>query len=289
MASYPQHGATLPTSLGGQSNGELDDYLLVKPGFPGRPLGRLHTLASRAWRAMAAAVLEAHGETLTITSTPDGYRSYEVQVATFRNRYTTTVLPGRPTKWWNGVRWYQKPGTAMAATPGNSNHGWGIAADACWYRGTAVVSITSNMAAFNWLLLNAFRFGFAWESNAEPWHIRYWAGDDVPQAVLDFEAPEPDPTPVPQPPTSGVFTVQGYRMVVAEGTTGKMAKLCQQQINLLAAQGVTEDGQFGPQSVAALQNVQAVLGVSADGQCGPVTWQAFEDGIKHQAETGGWS
>ena len=82
--------------------------------------------------------------------------------------------------------------------------------------------------------------------------------------------------------------MQGYRKTVKQGTQGKMAKMCQQQINLIAGQGVVEDGDFGPQSVAALKNVQAVLKLEADGICGQKTWQGFEDGIKVQAEAGDW-
>jgi peptidoglycan hydrolase-like protein with peptidoglycan-binding domain len=67
-----------------------------------------------------------------------------------------------------------------------------------------------------------------------------------------------------------------------------MAKMCQQQINLIAAQNVVEDGNFGPQSVAALKNVQTVLGVPADGICGAKTWQALENAIKTQAGSGDW-
>ena len=67
-----------------------------------------------------------------------------------------------------------------------------------------------------------------------------------------------------------------------------MAKMCQQQINLIAGQGVVEDGNFGPQSVEALKRVQSVLGVTSDGICGNGTWQAFENGIKVQAEAGDW-
>lgn len=95
--------------------------------------------------------------------------------------------------------------------------------------------------------------------------------------------------PKPPKPTGGVFLVpNAYRMEVVEGTRGKMALLCQQMINDIAGQGLDEDGYFGPQSVAGLKNVQAVLGVPADGQCGPQTWQAFENGIKVQAEAGDW-
>ena len=91
------------------------------------------------------------------------------------------------------------------------------------------------------------------------------------------------------PPKGGVFVVpNAYRQEVRQGTKGKMSKMCQQQINLIAGQGVVEDGDFGPQSVAALKNVQTVLKVPADGVCGPQTWQAFENGIKVQAESGDW-
>jgi peptidoglycan hydrolase-like protein with peptidoglycan-binding domain len=96
------------------------------------------------------------------------------------------------------------------------------------------------------------------------------------------------PTPIP-PPTTGVFTVNGYRSDVRQGVTGKMAKMCQQQINLIASQGIVEDGQFGNQSVGALKNVQTVLGVPVDGWCGQQTWQAFEEGINEQAARGEWS
>jgi len=40
----------------------------------------------------------------------------------------------------------------------------------------------------DWMLQNIEKFGFSWEVQSEPWHIRYCAGDNIPQAVLDFEA-----------------------------------------------------------------------------------------------------
>lgn len=197
--AFPVHSVTIPTSLGGQSNGRLSSSLLVRPGFPGRPAGTLHQLASNAWLAMAREVQAHFGETLTVTSTGDAYRTYSQQEATFRNRYTTTRLPGRPTKQWMGQTWYQKPGTAMAGVPGTSNHGWGLATDTCIWRNNQVLGITANMPMFNWLLLNAFRFGLSWEAQSEPWHLRYYTGDRVPPAV-GGGAPEPTP-PTPTPPT----------------------------------------------------------------------------------------
>jgi len=192
--AFPIVSVKMPSSLAGQQNGKLPSNLLVKPGFPGRPLGQMHPLASQAWLALARDVKAQFNEVLTVTSTGDAYRNYNHQVTTFTTRYTTTRLPGRPTKIWNGVTYWQKPGTAMAAVPGTSNHGWGLAADTCLYRNNAIVGITANMPMFNWMLLNAFRYGLSWEAQSEPWHLRYWSGDTVPPAV------QPSP-PKPQPPT----------------------------------------------------------------------------------------
>jgi hypothetical protein len=193
--AFPVVSVKMPSSLAGQSNGKLPPSLLVKPGFPGRPLGLLHPLASQAWLALARDVKAQFDEVLTVTSTGDAYRNYDRQVVTFTTRYTTTRLPGRPTKVWNGVTYWQKPGTAMAAVPGTSNHGWGLAIDTCLYRNNEVVGITANMPMFNWMQLNAFRYGLSWEAQSEPWHLRYWSGDTVPPAV---KPPTPKP-PTPQP------------------------------------------------------------------------------------------
>lgn len=134
----------------------------------------------------------------------------------------------------------------------------------------------------------------------QPWVLQPW---DIPQQYdINFiniddpiggtPPPPVDPVPPPvNPPVdpSGVFRVDGFRSTVVQGTQGKMAKLCQQMINLLSGAGIVEDGNFGAQSVAALKPLQSVLGTTADGKCGPATWQAMENGVKVQAESGGWN
>jgi hypothetical protein len=55
------------------------------------------------------------------------------------------------------------------------------------------VSITTKprvarRTGLQFLLDVAPSLGWSWELQSEPWHIRYVAGDKVPQAVLDFEA-----------------------------------------------------------------------------------------------------
>lgn len=195
--AYPVTTVRMPAGLVGQPNGRLSTSLLVNLDAPGRPNAVGHRPAVDAWHALASDVLEHFGLTLTVTSTPDAYRSYAVQEWTFRNRYTTTYLAGRPSKVWNGVRWWQKPNTAMAAVPGTSNHGWGLAFDTCFWIDGGAQSIVARMDAFSWMLTNAWRFGLSWEAQSEPWHLRYYAGDDVPQAVRDYLTP---PTPAPHPP-----------------------------------------------------------------------------------------
>lgn len=103
------------------------------------------------------------GISLRITQ---AYRSYAEQVVIFKNRYTPTYLAGRPYRVWNGVRWYQRPGTSVAAVPGTSNHGWGQAIDFA----------TDSPGAISWLAKNGAKFGWsrpAWTyvaGTVEPWH-----------------------------------------------------------------------------------------------------------------------
>jgi hypothetical protein len=124
------------------------------------------------------------------------------------------------------------------------------------------------------------------------WEHPLWGGvvtpDPEPPIPPEPELPIP-PTPIPPPPTGVYEVTNAYRSTVVDGSRGKMAKFCQQQINLIAGQGIAEDGDFGSQSVQALKNVQTVLGVTPDGQCGPKTWQALENAIRTQAERGDWS
>ncbi|MGE5830768.1 MAG: D-alanyl-D-alanine carboxypeptidase family protein, partial [Micromonosporaceae bacterium] len=120
---------TLPAALAGKSSGELSaELLLSTPGLGGGPTVRLVEPAARSWRAMAAAAL-ADGITLRATSSADSYRTLAQQIQTFKSRYTREFLAGRPFRRWQGHKWFQRPNTAVAAVPGTSNHGLGLAVD----------------------------------------------------------------------------------------------------------------------------------------------------------------
>jgi D-alanyl-D-alanine carboxypeptidase len=199
----PVHDVTRPAVLHGQSNGKLDqDILVTTPGQDVGPAVRLVAPAARAWRALCAAAL-GEGHTLKATSLVDSYRPFEVQESTFRKRYTKKHLAGRPHKTWKGVRWYQKPKTAEAAVPGTSNHGWGLAVDTGEELDHDAGTESLKKATLKWLVANEERFGFSHETS-ETWHIRYFAGDDMPAAVLVHEsgAPSPDHPTAPLNPAT---------------------------------------------------------------------------------------
>lgn len=193
-----------------------------------------------------------------------------------------------------GTGWRTQPNPPPPgfAKPGNS---WHESCPVDPNSATAMAIDTVPAPSWPWMEINCGAFGFRtfkYVGN-EPWHIqpveittsRKYAS--VCPTLPTWPLPGTSPTPTP-PVQSGIITVQGYRITVEQGSSGKMAKMCQQQINLIAGQGLAEDGNFGPQSVAGLKNVQTVLGCTVDGQCGPKTWQAMENGIKTQTEAGDW-
>jgi LAS superfamily LD-carboxypeptidase LdcB len=179
--TYPTGRFRTPAELRGIANGKLPKRLLVPCGIGS------FVMSPTAARACRALVHAARGAGFDVRATGT-YRSLAQQEALFRSRYTTTFLPGRPRKVWQGKTWWQLPRTAMAARPGTSNHGLGLAVDFAEERDGDPQVESVSPAFVKWLDGNANRFGFFREfsSGAEPWHWRYVAGDDIPPAVLSF-------------------------------------------------------------------------------------------------------
>lgn len=169
-------------ALAPYGNGQLPDSALtaVADGN-GKPMGSLEHTAARAWTAMVAAA-KASAVVLGGRST---YRTLSTQIDLLHQRYDHADH-GKGHIRYAGQDWYLKPGNATVATPGTSNHGWGRAIDD---------NDTSYATGLGWLEDNAQRFGFQWEVPSEAWHLQYWAGDAVPQAVLDYEHGHVAPTP----------------------------------------------------------------------------------------------
>lgn len=182
----------LPAVLAGQANGRLPDSILVDtPGQAGGPTVRLVAPAARAWRALCAAALAA-GHVLKTSGLYDSYRPGEIQVKLFFQRFTTTYIAGATTRTYQGTKYYLKPGYALAAVPYTSNHGLGLAVDCGVELDGDTGTESLDNATLAWLLAgNAQAHGWSWEAQSEDWHIRYVAGDNIPAAVLAYEAGHP--------------------------------------------------------------------------------------------------
>ena len=131
--------------IGGYSNGNIPAEALCPLKYA--PGESLRSDAAKAFNLMTEAAKQSRGTPLCVG---DSYRSYSQQVALYR----------------------QKPG--LAATPGTSNHGWGVAVDFCG----GVERFGSD--AHEWMRANAGRFGWvhpSWArqggSKPEPWHWEY--------------------------------------------------------------------------------------------------------------------
>jgi LAS superfamily LD-carboxypeptidase LdcB len=171
---FPVVPVKLCDHLKGCVPGKLPDKLLR--GIEGK--GRLHQCAADAYEAMDAAA-NKDGIDLSPTSQADTYRSLETQEYGFYQRYTDKPKPRQmkqTPRIYKGKAWYLKKGMAPMAVPGTSNHNLGIAIDIAHASGKRL----------EWLLANAQSFGFSWEVQSEPWHLRYVAGNETPKAVRDW-------------------------------------------------------------------------------------------------------
>jgi murein DD-endopeptidase MepM/ murein hydrolase activator NlpD len=131
---------------GGYSNGMIPASKLCSIGVAGHAL---RCDAASAYQALAAAYQKRFGRALCIT---DSYRSYAEQVRLYAVKPT------------------------LAALPGTSNHGWGLAVDLCG----GVENFGT--VAHQWMQDNAGRFGWLhprWAepggSRPEPWHWEFAA------------------------------------------------------------------------------------------------------------------
>jgi hypothetical protein len=126
----------IPLELKAYGNGRVPAAALSAIG------GTSHQLwapAARSFEAMQAAAA-AEGVTIGVT---DSYRTYESQVDLVARK---------------GL--YSQGG--LAAAPGTSMHGWGVATD-----------LRLDASAQAWMRSNAGRYGFVENVAREPWHWQY--------------------------------------------------------------------------------------------------------------------
>ena len=125
-----------PAALVGYGNGRIPAEALS-------PIGdgqhRLYAPAAASFRAMTSDAAAA-GVTIGVT---DSYRDYDAQVRLAEEK---------------GL--YENGG--LAARPGTSNHGWGLALD-----------LDLDAGAQSWMREHGWRYGFVESVPREPWHFEY--------------------------------------------------------------------------------------------------------------------
>ena len=134
------HHGTLepPASLKAYGNGKIPAGALTEIGVGSH---RLYGPAAESFKRMMADA-RAAGVDVGVT---DSYRSYEQQVDLAERK---------------GL--YSQGG--LAATPGTSNHGWGLSLD-----------LDLNAEAQAWMRANGEKYGFVEDVPREPWHWTYRA------------------------------------------------------------------------------------------------------------------
>lgn len=283
--AFPVRKVRKPADLTGKTNGGLPDHLMKGVA----PHGKMHHLAANAWNAMREHAAR-DGVHLSNVGT---YRSYEQQLGLFMQRYVKGDSGDhrRIFRTFQGAKWMLKPKVAPAASPGTSNHGWGLAIDACLYIDGKAVGIGGNPPASRyssgtqWLMEHCHKYGFSWELQSEPWHIRYVEGDNVPEPVRQWLANNPmEATTIPAPPviptTPESPTVRivradppypggrGFRIGMKNNPH---VKLIQRKLNLKV------DGWFGPKTREAVKTFQRLNPACGpvDGWVGQKTWDVM--------------
>lgn len=141
----------------------------------------------------------------------------------------------------------------------------------------------------------AKNFGVHMNVDTEPWHMQpieldghdSWVNGGRKDLRMNYPIvglpPEPTPTPTPTPPPTGQgIIVQINSRNLTEGSSGNDVKFFQRQLNAIASQNLTEDGQYGPATTQAVRNWQTVFQLTVDGQLGPKTQQSIiEETLKY--------
>ncbi|WP_379037993.1 M15 family metallopeptidase [Paractinoplanes deccanensis] len=134
--SYTLNSKGIPTELAAYGNGKIPANALEQVG------NTRHKLWAPAAQDLNRMIADAKRDGVTIGIT-DSYRPYEEQVDLARRK---------------GL--YSQGG--LAAKPGTSEHGWGMATD-----------LDLDAKAQAWMRKNADRYGFVENVPREPWHWAY--------------------------------------------------------------------------------------------------------------------
>ena len=213
-----------PSDVATQPNGAVDDALLDVVDRPEK-IFKMAALPARGMRAMHAAIKRDLGVTLTTTGRGrtlaqqwsifggDQARYRPCSLAEFNNdrangKERTKVFPPQDriaiaallpgivipeSDHWTKIPFANGKFPATAAVPGTSPHGMWCADDLALPDGGDDNRAPDNLSdeVVEWLFTHELDFGFAHGTRSERWHVQWFVGDMVPQAVLEFEVNHP--------------------------------------------------------------------------------------------------
>ena len=142
---------------------------------------------------------------------------------------------------WNT---YQRAGSPVAARPGTSNHGWGKAVD---------LKDPPSMRK----VIDQFGAPYGWhwgEAPSEPWHVTYRGGGKA----------DPNNIEIDEHPT------------LEAGDTGDAVKRVQKWLHENGFPDVKPDGDFGPATEKAVNQLYRAWGHAARGKFGDAGWSILE-------------
>jgi peptidoglycan hydrolase-like protein with peptidoglycan-binding domain len=272
-------GAMKPIGmLAGYQNGRLDATVLTDSGTR-------HLLANicsaRKFKAISAAAVAA-GIPLTSTGI---YRSFDAQVSLMLQRFDRGYIAGRGQyDHYQGIVYSLKVGQSGAASPGTSNHGMGRSNDFAVMLDGDTIPDSLRLSDRQWLAGNAPDYGIYFEVATEDWHGTDWVGDEIPQAVIDFEGGTGPGSDVPPfNPGAGQFSLYPLdphkatiRYVAAAPMNSDLVSYFQGVLRVRLGYNIVIDGGFGPLTEQFAVWFQATHSLVADGIVGPKTWAVVD-------------
>lgn len=265
-------------SVDSYENGKLDNRVLSVSTVRGL---KLNVVSVRKFNALqATAVLEG----IALSSTGD-YRTFFQQELALIARYDKGYFPGRADyNYYKGEIWSLKPGMAMAADPGNSNHGKGRSRDFAEMVDGDTIPDSLTTRTKRWLAANAPGFGIFFEVRSEDWHGTDYAGDDFSLAprVLAYESGQAGPVLPVFAPAVGQFSLYPFDKNKATlrlqdpPMCSDLVSYMQGVMRVKLGYAINVDGWFGQPSHDHVVWFQAMHGLKQDGICGPVTWARLD-------------
>lgn len=264
----PMLTPTRPADLTTCRNGYINPAVHRQVHLPGST-GWMHHTAADQLEALAADAKTATGCDL---SSIGMFRTLAVQEAGFFrsyvNKYDPMVCQLRHQRIYRGQRWWLRRDTTPKATPGESDHGDGLAIDVAYWNGSTRLNIRHRTARplWTWLVANATRYGYSWaypnEGTDDP-HLEYRLGDT------------PPPRPAPDVPAP-VLEQTATSRLRANPEVATLQRVCNFW-HWHDGPPLTTDGRFGPRTRRAVELAQAALHTPITGRWDQPTATAYSN------------